>query len=1096
MRKFLLFFSLLLMTLEISAQMSVTGTVMDDKGQPLIGANIQVKGTSVGTVSDFDGNYSITVPAGSDMLVISYTGYTTKEVSVNGSGKVNVTLVEGLQLTEAVVTALGVTREKKSLGYATQEVKGQDLDVTKTDNFMNSLSGRVSGIQIRRTTNIGGSTNVVIRGTHSLQGNNQALFVVDGVPISNRSTNTRAQEQASPDYDFGNAASDINAADIESVNVLKGAAATALYGSKAANGVIMITTKSGSKAGKGVGVTLNSNVSFGVIDKSTWPKYQHEYGAGYGPYYDTLDNRFWAYDVNGDGVKDLVTPMTEDASFGAKFDPNLMVYQWDAFDPASPNYLKATPWVAGAHDPTDFFETPVTLTNTLAIDKAYDQGDFRLAYTNYNLQGMIPNSELKRNNFSAKTTLKVTDRLTVSGFGNYIRTDAVGRNQTGYSGGAAASFRQWWETNVDILQQKDAYLATRRNVTWNYSAPFNLSPIYWDNPYWQAYENYENDTRNRVVGYATLNYKLADWVDLFGRVATDSYSEFQEDRRAVGSVPNRFGIGTDRVDGSIGRVDVGSGYARKDIRSTQSNYDLYLNFHKDLTEKLNLSGLLGGNINRNSYQSIYSATNGGLVVPRLYSLQNTVSPLPNPIERDEIIQVNGLFANASLGWDNFLYLDGSIRRDESSTLPKGNNRYYYPSVSLSFVFDHFLHPDWLSFGKISANYAEVGNSAPFNSINDIYAVNTAFNGSSSSLPNTKKNPDLKPETTKSYEVGLEMRFLNNRLGFNAAWYKTNSINQILPVRTSSTTGYTFKVINAGEIENKGVELTLNVVPVRTTDFNWSIDFNWTRNRNKVVSLTEGLTNLQLGSFQGGVTLNAKVGEPYGVIYGQDYTYYDNGTPDDKSDDTKRLVGANGRWVRTAASNLVIGDPNPDWTGGVMNKFTYKNWALSFLVDMQHGGDIFSLDLYYGTATGIYEEQAGLNDLGNPVRNPLTGGPDSGGRILDGVTADGSPNTTRIAGNQYNRWGYAIEPQSAYVYDASFVKLRELALTYTFPHNWLKNSLFQDVQLSFVGNNIWIIDKNLPHADPESGLGSGNLQGYSTGSLPSTKDFSFNLNVRF
>ncbi len=1095
MRKLLLFFSLLLMTLELSAQRSVSGTVTDPQGAPMIGANIQVKGTSVGTVSDFNGNYSVSVPEGYDMLVISYTGYTTQEITVGSSGTVNITLSEGLLLSEAVVTALGVTREKKSLGYSTQEVKGDDLNTVKSDNFVNALSGRVSGIQIRRTTNIGGSTNVLIRGAHSLTGNNQALFVIDGVPVTNRNTNTSAQQQAGQDYDFGNAAADINAADIASINVLKGAAASALYGSQAANGVIMITTKNGSKTGKGVGVTFNSNVSFGVVDKSTFPAFQHKYGAGYGDFYDTPD-RFILYDVNGDGTDDKVVPLTEDASWGSAFDPNLLVYQWDAFDPASPNYLKATPWVAGANDPSEFFETPVTLTNTLSFDKAYDAGDFRLSYTNYNLDGLLPNSELKRNNFSAKTTLNVTDRLTVTGFGNYIRTDGLGRNGTGYSNGAASSFRQWWQMNVDILQQKDVYFDTRRNVTWNYAAPFNLAPIYWDNPYWTQYENYETDNRNRLLGYATLNYELTDWLDIFGRISVDTYDEFQEDRKAVGSNPNRFGIGTDRVDGSTGRIAVGSGYTRKDITSTENNYVAFLKFHKDISEKINLTGIAGASTRRASFRSIYASTNGGIVVPRLYALQNTVSPLPNPIERDERIGLNALFANASIGYDNFLYLEGSIRRDESSTLPVGNNIYYYPSVSLSFVFDRFIQQDWLSFAKISANYAEVGNSASFNAIRDNYAVNTAFNGASSSLPNSKKNEFLKPERTESIEAGLEMRFANNRLGFEVAYYKTNSINQILPIRTSSATGYISKFINAGEIENKGVELTVDVTPVRTTNFNWTLLFNWTRNRNKVLSLEEGLTNLPLGSFQGGVTLNARVGQPYGVIFGRDFTYHDNGTPDDKSDDTKRLVSAAGRWVRTANSDNVIGDPNPDWTGGVMNKLSFKNWSLSFLVDVQKGGDIFSLDLWYGLGSGLYEETAGTNDLGNPLRDPLTGDANSGGFILDGVTADGQPNTKRRDGSDVYSIGYVYAPQAEFVYDAGYIKLREVALSYSFPKKWFTNSMFEDIQLSFVGNNLWIIDKNLPHADPESGLGSGNLQGYSISSLPSTRDFSFNLNVRF
>ena len=1089
MRKFLLFFSLFLVTLGASAQRTVTGKVMDDKGEALIGANVLVKGSSVGTVTDFNGDYSITVPDGYDVLVISYTGYTTQEVQVTGSGQLNVTMAEGVELSEAVVTALGVTREKKSLGYATQEVEGEDISQVKSDNFVNALSGRVSGVHIRKTTNIGGSTNVVIRGAHSLQGNNQALFVIDGVPVTNTNTNSRAQEQASVDYDYGNAAADINAQDIESINVLKGAAATALYGSRAANGVIMITTKNGSKTGSGVGVTFNSNVSFGSLDKSTWPVFQKEYGAGYGPYYgDDQSSYFVDYDVDGDGVKDLVTPLTEDAAFGAPFDPNLLVFQYNAFDPESPHYLQATPWVAGANDPTEFFETPVTLTNTLAFDKAYDAGDFRLAYTNYNLEGMIPNSELKRNNLSAKTTLNLNDRLTVSGFGNFIRTEALGRNGTGYSNGAASSFRQWWQNNVDVKEQEELYLTTKRNVTWNPAGPFAGVPIYWDNPYWQAYENYENDNRNRFLGYATLNYELTDWLDIFGRVSVDTYDELQENRRAVGSVPNRFGLSpVDRVDGSVNRIDQPSGYSRKDIRSTENNYDLFLNYHFDLTDKLNLAGLVGGNIRRNHFESIYASTNGGIVIPGLYSLQNTASTLLNPIERDERIGVNGIFANASFGYDNFLYLEGSIRRDESSTLPEENNIYYYPSVSLGLVFDRWIEGDWLTFGKVRANYAQVGNSAAFNAINDIYSVNSAFNGASSSVSNTKKNSDLKPETTNSVEAGLEMRFLENRLGFDFAWYKTNSINQILPIRASSTTGYVFKVVNAGEIENRGVEFTLDFTPVRTTDFNWSVIFNWTRNRNEVIELTEGLTNLQLGSFQGGVTLNARLGQPYGVIFGRDYVYHENG---------QRLVGANGRWLRTTNSDNVIGDPNPDWTGGMMNKLSWKNWDLSFLIDMQKGGDIFSLDLYYGFATGIYQDQAGLNDLGNPLRDPVTNDNTSGGYILDGVTEDGSPNTTRIPANEFGWTGYQIEPQAGFVYDAGYIKLREVALSYTFPASMFDRSLFEGITLSFVGSNLWIIDKSLPHADPESGLGSGNLQGYSISSLPSTRDFSFNLNVRF
>ncbi|HJW30716.1 MAG TPA: SusC/RagA family TonB-linked outer membrane protein, partial [Saprospiraceae bacterium] len=1073
----------------------VTGMVSDQAGQPLIGANVFVKGTTVGTVTDFNGHYSITVPDGYDMLIVSYTGYATQELSVGQSSEMNVSMVEGLELSEAVVTALGVTREKKSLGFATQEVKGEDLNIVKSDNFINALSGRTSGVQIRRTTNMGGSTNINIRGIHSLQGDNQALFVIDGVPVNNRNTNTRAQEQAGIGYDFGNAASDLNPDDIESVNVLKGAAASALYGSRAANGVIMITTKNGSKKGKGVGISLNSNVTVGSVDKSTFPTYQKKYGAGYGDFYDTPD-RFILYDVNGDGTPDKVTPLTEDASYGSAFDASKLIYQWDAFVPASPNYLKATPWVAAPHDPSDFFETPLTFTNTVAFDKSYDAGDFRLAYTNYNQDGLLPNSSLKKNNFSAKTTLKVTDKLTVTGFANYLREDALGRNGTGYSNGVMSSMRQWWQVNVDIQELKDLYFKTRENATWNWSAPFSGEPIYWDNPYWVQYENYENDSRNRILGYITAEYQLFNWLSVFGRASLDTYDEFQEQRLAVGSVPNRFGIGTDRVDGSIGRLDAPSGYSRRDIISNENNFDAFLKIHKDLTDKINLTGLLGSSIRRARFNSVFAATNGGLVVPHLYALQNTVDALPLPIERDERVGINGLFANASIGYDNFLYLDGSIRRDESSTLPVDNRVYYYPSASISFVFSKFLENDWLSFGKIRANYAEVGASAGFNNLADAYIVNTAFNAGSSSLPNTKKNSELKPERTKSYEAGLEMRFFLDRLGFDFAYYKTNSINQILPIRTSSVTGYVFKVINAGEIENKGIELSLDVTPVRSTDFNWSVLFNFTRNRNKVISLTEGLTNIQLGSFQGGVTLNARIGEAYGVLFGKDYVYLHPEAPKPEERLVRQSGAAKGNYQRTVASDITIGDPNPDWIGGISNKLSYKNFSMSFLIDIQHGGDVFSLDKWYADGTGIYEESAGNNELGNPIRDPVTNDATSGGVLYQGANPDGSPNTYRVDGSNTYTEGYAAQPQIKYVYDAGYVKLREVALSYTFPSKMFEHSMFSGLQLSLVGSNLWIIHKSLPYADPEAGLGSGNLQGYSIATLPSTRDISFNLNVKF
>ncbi len=1077
--------AVLAMTLSLSAQTSVSGRVTDEAGDPLIGASVLVKGTSDGTITDFDGNFKLNVPEGNKILMISYTGYKSKEVEITGAGPMNITLSEGVFLEEAVVTALGISREKKSLGYSTQEVKGENLSIQKTDNFVNSLSGLASGVQVKRTTNMGGSTNVVIRGNTSLKGSNQALFVIDGVPINNTNTNSRSQEQAGSGYDYGNAASDINPDDIASVNILKGAAATALYGSRAANGVVMITTKSGATKKKGIGVTFNSSITAGFVDKSTFPKYQQQYGGGYGPYYDGPGANWLVGDPDGDGVEDLIVPLSEDASYGAAFDPSLMVYHWDAFDPESDNYLKKKPWVAAENGPIEFFETPMTYVNTLSFDQGTENGSYRFSYTNFKHDGLQPNSSLERNNFSLKAQFDLTDRLTVSGFGNYVNTEGLGRNPTGYGDNIMGNFRQWWQTNIDLKEQEEAYFKLRRNLTWNYADPEQLSPIYWDNPYWTRFENYESDERGRFIGYFTLNYKLADWLSVFGRVSADTYTELQEERKAIGSVPGRFGIGTDRIDGSIGRLDVGSGYSRRDITNSEFNYDLMLNFDKDISDKFNIAGVIGTNVRRNKLNSVFAATNGGLNVPRLYALQNTVNPLPNPIERDEEIGVNGIYGSASIGYDGFLYLEGSLRRDVSSTLPAENNTYYYPAVATSFVFSRFVQNDWVSFGKIRANYAEVGNDAPFDYLRDTYIVNTAIGAPSSSVANTKKNPDLRPERTKSFETGLEMAFFNSRLGFDVAFYKTNSVDQILPVRVTEATGYLYKVLNAGEIENKGVELSLFGSPVRGKDFSWDVNLNWTRNRNQVVSLDEGLDNLQLGSMQGGITVNARVGQPYGVIFGTDYTYV-NGEP---------VVDAtSGQYIKTATSDNVIGDPNPDWIAGLNNRFSYKNWSLSFLIDVQKGGDIFSLDMYYGLATGLYEETVFINELGNPVRNSLDEG---GGFINEGVNPDGTPNQTRIRADRYGAFGYTRGlPDQAFVYDASYVKLRQLALTYSLPQSVVDKLPVTGLSLSLVGSNLWIISKNLPHADPESGLGSGNLQGYSTGSLPSLREIGFNLKVQF
>ncbi|WP_348823561.1 SusC/RagA family TonB-linked outer membrane protein [Flavobacterium aestuarii] len=1055
--------------LTFAQERSVSGIVSDNAGMPLPGVSVLIKGTKNGTQSDFDGKYSIKAQP-SDVLVFSYVGMKSSEKSAS-STTLNVKLAsDATQLESVVVTAMGITREKKSLGYATQKVDGGEVNNVPSTNFVNNMAGKVAGLQVKTSGNIGGSTNVVIRGFKSINGNNQALFVIDGVPVDNSNTNSVRQQTAGNGYDYGNAAADINPADIESINVLKGAAATALYGSRAANGAIMITTKKG-KGQKGIGISFDSSVSIGTVDKSTFTDYQTTYGQGYFPSFRT------AFDVNGDGTNDKVVRTNHDGSYGPAYDGSL-VYGWDSFVPESPYYKTARKWQAAENGAITFFENPITATNSISLSGGGDKGNYSLSYTNTSAKGLLPNSSQDKNSFLGNASYKLNDKFSSSFFANYINTRTVGRNSTGYSGNIISGFRQWFSSNIDLQEQKDIYFATRKNYTWNPNSPTNITPAYWNNPYFERYENYQNDTRNRFLGNASLSYKATKWLDVVGRVSVDTYADIQEERRANGSYGgDAFGIA---------QSNESSGYQRFNRNYSEFNYDLMLNFNKDITEDLNLKGVAGVNIRRQKSNSILSSTSGGLYVPKLYTLTNSVNTVEKPVETETNQGVNGYYLSASLGYSSYLFLDATIRRDVSSTLPSDNNEYYYPSVSSSFLFSNLLDLDWLTLGKARLGYAEVGNDAPFAKTNDYFISPSPFGTPLYSVSSTKNNPNLEPERTKSWEAGLEMQFLKRRIGFDLSLYKTNTINQIVDLPISESTGYTRVYTNVGNIENKGIELTLNLVPVQTENFSWDITSNFTKNKNTIKSLIEGIDNYQLGSFQGGVSVNATVGQPYGTIQGTVYETHANG---------QRLVDqTTGKYVISSTNDNVLGTFVPDWNAGINNKFAYKNFTFSFLVDIQHGGSIFSLDRWYGEGTGITTNTVFTNDLGNPVRNTIANG---GGMLLSGVDENGNPNTKRVETSDGTDgvFGYLGSASSDYVYDASYVKLREVTFGYTFPKKMLGET-FQELYLGLSGTNLWIIDKNLPDADPEAGLSSGNLQGFQSGVLPTTRNFAFNLKVKF
>jgi TonB-linked SusC/RagA family outer membrane protein len=1045
---------------------TITGTVISkEDGKPLIGVTVLILNTKIGTQTDANGKYSIKVLDGNNALQFIYIGYQAQTLTLTDSNVLNVTLLPTTsQLGDVVVTAYGIQRQKNTLPYAAQQISGDDLNKTRINNVASGLSGKISGLQIIQGNAIGGSVNVVIRGAKSLLGNNQALFVVDGVPVDNSNNNSDAQKSGAGGYDYGNAAADINPDDILSVNVLKGAAASALYGSRAANGVIMITTK---KPKDKLGISINSGVIVGNIDKSTFVKYQQEYGAGRSVPQDK--DGFLFFDANNDGIKDLVVPTFAPRSWGPRYDASLMVYDWESFDPSSPNYQKPKPWIAPKNGPDAFYETAVSTNNSIMLDGLFtDKGSFKLGYTRNDEHGTLPNSNVLKNIVNFGASYNITPKLTASAQANYSKIDGIGRYGTGYDSGRNinSNFRHFNQTNVDILEQKEAYFRNKKNVTWNWADPTiltNLVPGFSNNIYWTVYENHQNDSRNRIFGNASLNYKATSWLNLLGRISVDNYNEEQEERIAVGSA----GV---------------SSYSRFNRSFNEINYDFLATGNNNLTEDLKLNTLFGINIRRNTISSIYSTTSGGLLIPQLYAISNSKGTIPAPVENYQPTAVDGYFGGATLTYKEYLALDATLRRDKSSTLPKEANAYYYYAVSGSYLFSyHLKNLKWLSSGKIRANYATVGNGAPFGSVKDVYDKPNPFGSTILfSLPNTKNNSELKPERTNSKEIGLEAAFLGSRIGFDISYYHTNSIDQIFQVPVSTSTGYSSKFINAGNIQNKGIELSLYGSPIKTNNFAWNMNINFTRNRNKVISLYNDSKNLQLGAFQGGVSLNASLGKPYGELQTTTYEYL-NG---------QKLIKANGLYQLTTTTSNVVGNVNPDWIGGIYNSFRYKNATLSFLVDIKKGGDLFSLDMYYGTTSGILPETVGLNDLGNPKRNPVA---DGGGIILEGVTADGKPNTQRVTITSPTS---NYQPQSDFVYDASYVKLREVSLAYALPKRVYSGLKFlKEIEFSLIGRNLWIIHKNVPYADPEENLSSGNIQGYQSGSYPTTRTVGLNVKVK-
>lgn len=1024
------------------------------EGLALSGVSVTLKGSGKGVQTDVNGKFSIAASV-NDVLEFSYIGYTSQDITVTAqTAQLQVSLEETKSsLNEVVVTALGISRQKKSLGYAVQELKSNDISEAKEGNLVNALAGKVAGVRITNSQGDMGSSRIVIRGETSISGNNQPLFVVDGVPVDN------SQLGAGGSRDYANAISDINAEDIESISVLKGPNAAALYGSRAAAGVVLIKTKTG-KSKKGLGVTVNSNTT--IENLLVLPDYQNVYGQG-------SNGQFSYVDGKGGGVNDGV-----DESWGPKMDGRLI--------PQFFSNGEAVPFVPHPNNVKDYFRTGVTLNNGVAIADATDKVDYRFSYNNSHQWGVIPNSEIGKNSFALNTSLKITPRLTLTASANYVKTHAP--NLPGAGGKRATSTMlqfTWFGRQVDVNRLRDMYKST--------GSPYNWNNAYYSNPFFIANENTVEQQRDRLIGNVGLSYKIADGLTANIRSGNDYYTDRRKLKIAYGTNGTPYGS-----------------YEEDAFTVNENNTEATLNYKKDINRDFSLDLLGGGNIRTKTYEENDQQA-PKLAVPGVYTLSNSRDPLISSNFYSKL-RTYSVFGSAQIGFRNYAFLNLTARNDWSSTLPIQNLSYFYPSVNASVILTDALHirSNVLSYAKLRGGWSKVGKDAdPYQLINT-FVFSAPFNSNPRlTASSVDLNPNLKPETTTSAEAGVELGFLKNRVRLDVSVYNTNSYDQILSVDVSPTTGYTKKLFNAGKINNKGLEIELGATPVKGKSFSWDVNLNYSLNRSKVKILDEEgrLQNYVLGS-DGTIQTVAAVGQPYGTLFGTAYLRDASG---------RIVVDASGA-PEVDPSKKVLGKYTPDWLGGITNSFSYKGFNLSFLVDASIGGSIYSGTNATGTYTGVLAstlpgrdaEHGGLayyypgNNAANGTKAATgTSGPAgetvyNDGIVTNAVTSDGKPNTTILPAQQYYKSLNNIDEAS--VYSASYVKLREVKLGYNLPQSLVKRLHFVSITVSLVGRNLWIIHKNVPNIDPETAFNTGNGQGLEDLTLPTTRSYGLNINLKF
>jgi TonB-linked SusC/RagA family outer membrane protein len=1038
------------------AQTVVSGTVRGSNGATLANAVVSVKSLSVGATTDAEGRYRFTVPAtatGSVAVSVRRIGYVPATATINvGGGSVSqdfTLTVSATELAEVVVTALGVERQKSKLGTAQQQLSAGELNMTRAQNVVQQMEGKVAGVQITSPGTQGGSTNIIIRGQNSITQNNQPLFIVDGVAVSNANRGGAPFVGTSTSFDYGNAVSDLNPDDIETISVLKGPNAAAIYGSRAANGVVLISTRKGRNTGGRIRTELNTNLTFD--DFSVFPKFQNQYGQGSGGEFEWRDGN---YGGTNDGT---------DESWGPKLDGRL-ICQFTSPGAGTDN-CQATPWIAHPDNVKDFFRTGMTASTSVGVSGGGDRAFGRLSMGGDNVQGIFPDNLFNRRNASLSGTFRASDRMTMDGSVQYIHNAGRNRAGVGYSGrNPLQSMFNWFGRQVDIAALKNYQQGGAVNGG-PANAEFNWNYSYHNNPFWQQEKNPQLDDRDRIIGSIALNYELLKGLNAQVRTGSDIY---------------RFGVQQlyGQRSQSFGDWTYAGAFRFLNDYRNDNNTDLTLNGNRRLTSWLEANIVAGGNLRREYFNSNAQQT-AGIVVPEVYNPSNAAIA-PTVTQLIQRRKVQGIYGSAAFTLNDWWTVEGTARNDWSSTLPTAENSYFYPSVNTSIVVTDAipsLRGRLLSSFKLRAAAARVGSDAPVYSLAPVFLgdPNRFGNQPQYRLDPTLANADLKPEITRSDEVGAEIALFDNRVTLDASAYRKSTHNQIFDVDVSGASGFTRKWINAGEISNKGIEALLGInLFQNSTGFSWSTTLNFARNRSKVVDLAPDVDAILLGTGGfGEVRVEARRGEPYGVIRGYKFRRNDAG---------ELLIGNNGRPLREADKST-LGSIQPDWTGGWGNQFTLGNFAINTLLDIKRGGKLYSVTQMFGEYAGVLESSLRGREADW----------DKPGIVVQGVNVNtGQPNTVNITAERYYHGLFGFTEN--YVYDASYTKLREVRLTYSLPGSWANKILgARGASISFTGRNL-ITWKNVPNIDPEFAYSSRNDQGIEVNMSPNPRSYGFNLRV--